>query len=597
MRTMRLFILFCISTSLLACKKVVNDEELSSLFVKEVSVDSKTLLPFDAATVKVTYVEKIALQDKSKIQFDGGHFEVKDSVSSLIFNFRNLQPNTKYNINILKGAVISPVTKITSNDYSFSFTTMKEYMSVISNSFSDIYSVSYDKPRMIVQFSEQVKIVDKSKIEIECRTSSPFFVANDSLDCVIVQFDNLEPDTDYTIKIKEGSVKAVGKDDVFSEDYSYRFITQMDGVDMENQIKPDYSPDVPNPTVPAKGNLMFNIDPQPANPNATPEARKLYQYLKDNFGKNTLSGCFEEMNWNITTERSEWYKDSIGVYPAIFGYDFMNSTRDNWGDSYEVFVKNATDCWRRGGIVSCMWHWRDPSHGTDSFRPVYHEGGADFDIKKIYDPSSEEYNQMIKDIDIVAGWFKKLQENGVPVLWRPLHEAEGTYKNTGWFWWGAGEGPDRERSAACMELWRVMYNRMVHYHGLNNLLWVWTSHVEGGGTYEYPWFSDGRRWYPGHNTVDIIGLDIYEKKHEHMNQYQAFARTAMVADMRKMVALTECGFVPTVETMEEEGCMWAYFMPWNGDFTTDNEYNGVEYLKKVYSYDKVITIDDSTLSE
>lgn len=596
MKTKGVLFLMLLSSSLFSCNKEEQKELMSNLRVKEVSVDDNTLLPFDSATVKVTYTEKIVLADKSKIAFDGGSFEVKDSVSTLIFTFKDLSPNTKYNLQIKKGTVVTPIAKITSNDYSLSFTTKKDYLSVVDAFFN---TTSLSNPKLMIQFSENVSLVDKSKITIESSKQQPTTEMTDSVDCVIVNFKSLDPGASYKLNISEGAVRSSQKEDVFLQDYSYSFVTTADRIDDGQQIMPDYSEDLPNPAVPAKGQLVFNIDPEPANPNATPEARKLYKYIKDNFGKNIFSGCFEEMNWSITTERSEWYKDSIGVYPAIFGYDFMNSTRENWGDSYEVFVRNATDCWRRGGIVSCMWHWRDPSHETDSFRPVYHEGGADFDIRKIYDTSSEEYQQMIRDIDIVAGWFKKLQDNGVPVLWRPLHEAEGTYKpqNKGWFWWGAGAGNDRARSAACMELWRVMYNRMVYYHGLNNILWVWTSHVEGGGTYEYPWYSDGKRWYPGHDMVDFIGLDIYETKANHKDQYQCFARTAMVADMRKMVALTECGFVPTVETMEEEGCLWAYFMPWNGGFTTDEQYNGVKHLREVYSNEKVLTLDDSPLNK
>lgn len=462
-------------------------------------------------------------------------------------------------------------------------------------------SKSLKNPKLIFKYSNDMSLADKSKIEVKGNGTDISFEVKDSADCIVLSFTTLKPCTWYDINIYEGAVGFSKLSEIVLSDFNFKFITTNDSINDRQQVMPDNSDDVKNPGVPEKGQLVFRIDEEPANPNATPEAKKLYSYLKSHFGKNTLAGCFEDMNWKITTTNTQWYKDSIGDYPAIFGYDFMNATRPEWGadswgtDSYQVFVDNATECWRRGGIVSCMWHWRDPSRKTDSFRPVYQEGGADFDIRKIYDPFSDEYKQMINDIDIVASWLKKLQDNGVPVLWRPLHEAEGTYKNTGWFWWGAGDGADRKRSAACMELWRIMYNRMVYYHGLNNILWVWTSHVEGGGTYSYPWYSDGKRWYPGDDMVDIIGLDIYEKRNEHKNQYQSFARTAMVADMRKIVALTECGFAPSVDMMKEEGCMWAYFMPWPGSFTTSEEYNGKEYLKELYAYDNVITLKDSQL--
>lgn len=578
-----------------ACSKEEQSEILSSLHVKEVSIKKNELVPFDSTTIKVVYSEAIDLVDKSKIVFDGNGFEVRDSVSKLIFTFKNLTPNTRYNLKINKGAVETPIAKITSNDYSLEFTTKKDYLSVIDQFFN---TLSLSNPKLMIQLSESVTLIDESKINIESNKQLPIAEMKDSADCIVVHFKSLEPGASYSVNIKEGAVRSSAKDDVFLKDYTYKFVTTIDKIDDGQQIMPDYSEDLPNPKVPAKGQLVFNIDPEPVNPNAIPEAKEVYSYLRNNFGTKILTACMEDMGGSINTRVSDWYSDNVGEYPAMRCYDFMNATRNwSWYTSFNKFVEYATDWWNKGGIVLCMWHWRDPSLKSDSFRPEYHDGGAEFDVRKIYDTSSEEYQQMIRDIDIVAGWLKKLQDNGVPVLWRPLHEAEGTYKNTGWFWWGAGKGPERERSAACMELWRVMYNRMVYYHGLNNLLWVWTSHVEGHGYYDYPWYSDGKRWYPGNDMVDVIGLDIYEKKADHVEQYLSFAKTAIISDTRKIVAMTECGYAPTPEVMDSEGCLWSYFMPWTGSFTESEDYNGVEHLKDIYNSDKALTLKDSSLNK
>jgi mannan endo-1,4-beta-mannosidase len=67
----------------------------------------------------------------------------------------------------------------------------------------------------------------------------------------------------------------------------------------------------------------------------------------------------------------------------------------------------------------------------------------------------------MKDIDTIAVQLKKLQSKGIPVLFRPLHEAEG-----GWFWWGA-QGPE-----PCKKLWRILYQRLTHHHRINNLIWM-----------------------------------------------------------------------------------------------------------------------------
>ncbi len=43
-----------------------------------------------------------------------------------------------------------------------------------------------------------------------------------------------------------------------------------------------------------------------------------------------------------------------------------------------------------------------------------------------------EYNATIRDIDAIAVQLKRLQNEKIPIIWRPLHEAGGK-----WFWWGS----------------------------------------------------------------------------------------------------------------------------------------------------------------
>ena len=98
------------------------------------------------------------------------------------------------------------------------------------------------------------------------------------------------------------------------------------------------------------------------------------------------------------------------------------------------------------------------------------------------------------DIDTIAVQLKKLEAAGVPVLFRPLHEAEG-----GWFWWGA-QGPDSAK-----KLWRVVYERLTVKHELRNLVWVWNS-VK-------------KEWYPGDDVVDIVSADTYSEGDHGVSSY------------------------------------------------------------------------------
>ena len=102
--------------------------------------------------------------------------------------------------------------------------------------------------------------------------------------------------------------------------------------------------------------------------------------------------------------------------------------------------------------------------------------------KALADPNSADYKLLLRDMDAIAVQLQKFSDAGVPVLWRPLHEAEG-----GWFWWGA-KGPEPFK-----KLWRLMYDRFTNVHHLHNLIWVDCS---GTNPDWYP--GDAYRGHRGH---------------------------------------------------------------------------------------------------
>jgi hypothetical protein len=67
----------------------------------------------------------------------------------------------------------------------------------------------------------------------------------------------------------------------------------------------------------------------------------------------------------------------------------------------------------------------------------FYTAASDFNVESaLRDTGNANYTLLIKDIDDIAVQLGLLRDAGVPVIWRPLHEAEG-----GWFWWGA-KGPE-----------------------------------------------------------------------------------------------------------------------------------------------------------
>ena len=184
------------------------------------------------------------------------------------------------------------------------------------------------------------------------------------------------------------------------------------------------------------------------------------------------------------------------------------------------------------------------------------------------------YEALMADIAAIAEPLLALQEAGVPVLFRPLHEASG-----GWFWWGAS-GPE-----AYKQLYVLLYEKLTNEYGLNNLIWVWNG--------------QSADWYPGDEYVDIIGEDIYPGERVYTSQIAKYLEVASYSTERKMVYLTECGCIFDPDLAYRDGAMWGMWAVWQGDFVRKNiavasiseQYTESDMMKKAYEHERVITLD------
>lgn len=300
-----------------------------------------------------------------------------------------------------------------------------------------------------------------------------------------------------------------------------------------------------------------------STPDPHRETRMLWSYLMDSFTHKIHSGA---MSLNAK-EEAEWLFTQTGKYPALIGLDFMNHTRNyNWYDK-SVVVNEARNWYNRNGLVAICWHWRDPSRATDEF----YSSGTAFDVSKITETTSPEYQAMLSDIDIIAGYLKQLNTENIPVLFRPLHEASGK-----WFWWGA-KGPE-----PCKALWRLMFDRLVNYHSLKNLIWVWTTDAA----------SDNLDWYPGDEYVDILGADIYAADGDFSSQLLTYNSIKEKFAGKKLITLSENGPVPDPDKLVADRAYWSWFMPWYGSFIRDGIKNPISHWQKVMAHDYVVTLDE-----
>ena len=321
-------------------------------------------------------------------------------------------------------------------------------------------------------------------------------------------------------------------------------------------------------------------------PQRSAEAEQLFKCLQYIQGQKILSGTTANVNWNFN--EAKWVNQHTGKWPALNCMDYIHhpfSSKGGWIDYTDMTEVNNWH--QQGGAILILWHWNVPANKNGNYA-FYWGTEADkttFDVRKIFEPESDEYKLMLKDIDQIASYLKLLKQEKIPVLWRPLHEAGGM-----WFWWG--RDPD-----ACNELWRVMYNRLVNYHKLDNLIWVWTQSSAWGKPY-----SDGYRWYPGDDYVDIVSIDVYNNS-SASNIYTSCFNFLKTYSPEKLVALTECGNVATITEQWKAGAKWLFFAPWY-DYGRTNNTNSVEFQstdhsscnadwwKDAFSNDNVLSRED-----
>lgn len=304
----------------------------------------------------------------------------------------------------------------------------------------------------------------------------------------------------------------------------------------------------------------IDLPPQPKAPPggltdslATPEAKALYARLVAGYGKTTLSGVYADDD--IT-----YVKEKTGKTPAILGADLsdFSTTRVEHGAKPDGIPAHLIEQARTGLVLTLSWHWNAPADLIDSAGKTeqlparqrwymgFYKEASNYDFSKaIDDEKSDGYRLLLRDIDAIAGPLKKLQDAKVPILWRPLHEAEG-----GWFWWGT-RGP-----ANYVKLWRLVHDRLVKKHGLHNLIWVFTA-------------GQDNKWYPGDDVVDIVGVDNYPT--DNRDPLVADWQTVLTQfGQRKLLALSEIGFVPDLDFARLHGVCWAYYNTWNGDVGPKN---------------------------
>lgn len=182
----------------------------------------------------------------------------------------------------------------------------------------------------------------------------------------------------------------------------------------------------------------------------------------------------------------------------------------------EQAVRHAIDYWKAGGLVHIHINPNSPLSGDAQGGPNSLNGRER--IAEVLEPGTAANKRWMQSLDAYAKCLAELRDNGVVVLWRPLHEMG--FDNCYWYDWGATRDGDVYK-----KIWRHMFKYFSEEKKLDNLVWVWG----GGGTHSLD-------MYPGPEYVDLVGFSHYGSEtvrpgneYEHMLKYN------------KPIAFTEFG--------------------------------------------------------
>ncbi len=331
----------------------------------------------------------------------------------------------------------------------------------------------------------------------------------------------------------------------------------------------------------------------PVSEHAGESTRRLFDYLRSICGKKFISGQQYLQRGEI---EDDVYFSETGKLPAIRGYDLMDMDKKKGDDQVNRAVQWARST---GCIITMCWHWYAPDNMDDMencdwsfyYKTTTYDHKTSFDLLKAVEYGTSEYRFAVSRIDKAAEALREFEKENIPVLFRPLHEANGD-----WFWWGRRKDMPEKSADAYKKLWYMIFDRIENFHKLTNIIWVWNGQ------------DKDMQVHP--NTFDIVGDDIYsEKDDDHSSQK---ARFELMREMShgKMITLSECGYIPSPAEMRKDGVKWLWWLPWWGSFAVQydehwhpqfdadgkplktEKYMRGSFLKDTFADPDVITLSD-----
>ena len=301
----------------------------------------------------------------------------------------------------------------------------------------------------------------------------------------------------------------------------------------------------------AQAASKVTLPTQMVDRHAIPEAQSLYRYLAvlPETGR-VLYGHQNDAHhkmFRIQSGTESDTKDMTGSLSGIVGVDALSLTGDELhpreaakvpGDTLMDKLTNlSVKAVDEGAILTLSMHM--PNFAVVAKKPKvnghydfqgYTAGTTTGDVVKRILPGGDLAPVFTDYLDMVADYALRLQAKNIPVIFRPLHEHNGS-----WFWWGGKNTNDENFTA----LWQFTVKYLRDTKGVHNFIYAYSPNGP---------FDSGASYldrYPGDRYVDILSVDSYQDNRD----YAYFSKLQQTLDVmhevakqnHKVVALTEVG--------------------------------------------------------
>lgn len=306
--------------------------------------------------------------------------------------------------------------------------------------------------------------------------------------------------------------------------------------------------------------------------------------------------------YNIS-ESIERFRDATKKMPGIMGIDLAcyGLALPRCDDStWSAYICDIVDFVAEGGIITASAHWENPSGYSNGYYDACRERLGKIDTMEGYEKAytdlltegTELNTVFMREIKAEARFLKALKDNGISIIWRPLHESNGN-----WFWFCTTQNGKTVAAKYTVAIWHYIYKYFTEECGLDNLVWCFSPNISGNVDDNPGGVMSTTYLYPGDEYCDMVGVDWYTGANLEITSSNNYLR--LIEHSGKSGAICEFGTGGSVTaedpadqpnvyssmnlyndlmTLKDRGYSFTYIMTWYNRWNIKNLSRGDELM-------------------